>query len=56
MWARHAVQDTKKDPSQIMDVSAKLPSAVLARLIAEISDGINTDPKLYNRTYNRHNR
>jgi hypothetical protein len=36
--------------------SAEVSSLVVARLIQEVTDGVETHATAYNRTYNRHNR
>lgn len=46
----------KKSKEASRKTTAELSSAVLRRLVAEVSDGSVAETSAYNRTYNRHNR
>lgn len=50
------MSDAKKTPSPTSTIGIKPSSAVLDRLIREISGSWPPKPDAYNRTYNRHNR
>ena len=43
-------------PAEGVVSSAKVSSLVVARLIREVTDRVETNATAYNRTYNRHNR
>jgi hypothetical protein len=51
------MQDAKNDERRATSTpSPSVPSAVLARLIEEVTEGVELNAAAYNRTYNRHNR
>lgn len=49
-------QDSDHRASEAGDVTETFDSATLARLMAEVRNGGDTQPTAYNRMHNRHNR
>ncbi len=50
------MKDANRDERKDAVASAKVSSSVVARLIKEVTDGVEIKAAAYNRTYNRHNR